>query len=143
LAGATVGERVQGLALLMSGELWRSTHMNPTRLGASSTFPGSGTNQFTFKLGEAAKNREHQSATHGDMSEFNRAVAGLRPDLAEHGSRASSETTGPCDNRFGRPDNGLLRHTVFVARREDKPANEVRASGRGSDGDDRRVEDMA
>ena len=67
----------------MSGKLWRSTHMNPTRLGASSTFPGSGTNQFTFKLGEAAKNREHQSATHGDMSEFNRAVAGLRADLAE------------------------------------------------------------
>ena len=56
LAGATVGERIQGLALLMSGKLWRSTHMNPTRLGASSTFPGSGTDQFTFKLGEAAKN---------------------------------------------------------------------------------------
>src|SRR5271154_6508981 len=39
--------------------------------------------------------------------------------------------SGPCDNRFGRPDNGLLRQTVFVALREDKPANEVRASGRG------------
>jgi hypothetical protein len=65
LAGATVGERVQGLALLMNGKLWRSTHMNPTRLSASSTFPGSGTDQFTFKLGEAAKNREHQSAMRG------------------------------------------------------------------------------
>jgi hypothetical protein len=65
LAGATVGERIQGLALLMSGKLWRSTHLNPTRLGASSTFPGSGTDQFTFKLGEAAKNREHQSAMRG------------------------------------------------------------------------------
>jgi hypothetical protein len=62
LAGATVSERIQGLALLMSGKLWRSTHMNPPRLGASSTFPSSGTYQFTFKLGEAAKNREHQSA---------------------------------------------------------------------------------
>jgi hypothetical protein len=62
LAGATVGERIQGLALLMSGQLWRSTHMNPTRFGASSTFPGSGPYQITFKLGEAAKNREHQSA---------------------------------------------------------------------------------
>jgi hypothetical protein len=62
LAGATVGKRVQSLALLMNGKLWWSTHMNPTRLGASSTFPGSGTDQFTFKLGEAAKNREHQSA---------------------------------------------------------------------------------
>ena len=110
------------------------------------------------------------------MSEFNRAVAGLRADLAEHpykdvmssdqgaariqsgdrrGARpgfASADRvdrglqvrpSGPCDNRFGRPDNGLLRHTVFVALREDKPANEVRASGRGSDGDDSRVEDMA
>ena len=36
--------------------------MNPTRLGASSTFPGSSTYQITFKLGEAAENREHQSA---------------------------------------------------------------------------------
>jgi hypothetical protein len=62
LAGGTVSEVIQGLALLMSGKLWRSTHMNPTRLGASSTFPGSGTYQFTFKLGKAAKNREHQSA---------------------------------------------------------------------------------
>jgi hypothetical protein len=62
LAGATVSERIQRLALLMSGKLWRSTHMNPTRLGASSTFPGSSTYQTTFKLGEAAKTREHQSA---------------------------------------------------------------------------------
>jgi hypothetical protein len=62
LAGATVGERIQSLALLMSGKLWRSTHMNPTRLGASSTFPGSGTYQIAFKLGETAKDREHQSA---------------------------------------------------------------------------------
>jgi hypothetical protein len=46
----------------MSGKLWRSTHMNPARLGPSSTFPGSGTYQITFKLGEAAKNREHQPA---------------------------------------------------------------------------------
>jgi hypothetical protein len=30
--------------------------VNPTRLGASSTFPGSGTYQITLKLGEAAKN---------------------------------------------------------------------------------------
>jgi hypothetical protein len=65
LAGATVGERLQGLVLLMSGKFWRPTHVNPTRLGASSTFPGSGTYQFTFKLGEAAKNREHQSAMRG------------------------------------------------------------------------------
>jgi hypothetical protein len=65
LVRATVGERIQSLALLMSGKLWRSTHMNPTRLGASSAFPGSGTDQFTFKLGEAAKNREHQSAMRG------------------------------------------------------------------------------
>jgi hypothetical protein len=62
LAGGTVSERIQGLALLMSGKLGRSAHMNPPRLGASSTFPSSGTNQFTLKLGEAAKNREHQSA---------------------------------------------------------------------------------
>jgi hypothetical protein len=47
--------------------------------------------------------------------------------------------SGPCYNRFGRPDNGPLRHIVFVALREDKPANEVRASGRGSDGDDSRA----
>ena len=39
--------------------------MNPTRLGASSTFAGSGTDQFTFKLGEAAENREHQAAMRG------------------------------------------------------------------------------
>jgi hypothetical protein len=65
LAGATVGERIQGLALLMSGKLWRSTHMNPARLGAGSTFPSSGTYQFAFKLGEAAKNGEHQSAMRG------------------------------------------------------------------------------
>ncbi len=62
LAGATVGELIQGLALLMSGKLWWSTHMNPTRLGASSAFPGSSTYQITLKLGEAAKNCEHQSA---------------------------------------------------------------------------------
>jgi hypothetical protein len=62
LARATVGERIQSVTLLMSGKLWRSTHMNPTPLGASSTFPGSGTYQLTFNLGEAAKNREHQSA---------------------------------------------------------------------------------
>jgi hypothetical protein len=104
------------------------------------------------------------------MSEFNRAVAGLRADLAEHpltkdvmssdqallGFKAAIDAalgrgdrerqvrpSGPCDNRFGRPDNGLLRYTVFVTLGEDKPANEVRASGRGSDGDDSRVEDMA
>ena len=65
LAGGTVGERIQGLPLLMSGKLWRSAHMNPTRLGASSTFPGSGAYQFTLKLGEAGKNREHQSAMRG------------------------------------------------------------------------------
>ena len=62
LARAPVSERIQGLALLMSGKLWRSPHMNPTRLRASSTFPGSCAYQITFKLGEAAKNREHQSA---------------------------------------------------------------------------------
>jgi|ERR1700733_10168938 hypothetical protein len=62
LAGATVSERIQGLALLMCGKLWRSTHVNPPRLGASSTFPGSSTYQIAFKLREAAKNREHQSA---------------------------------------------------------------------------------
>ena len=56
----------------------------PPRFGACPTFAGSGTYQFTFKLGEAAENRQHQSAIHGDMSEFNRAVAGLRADLAEH-----------------------------------------------------------
>ena len=57
LAGATVGERLQGLVLLMSGKFWRPTHVNPTRLGASSTFPGSSTYQIAFKLREAAKNR--------------------------------------------------------------------------------------
>jgi hypothetical protein len=48
--------------------------MNPTRLGASSTFPGSGTYQFTFKFGEAAKNGKQQSAVRGSYLPKHRPV---------------------------------------------------------------------